>query len=203
MRLKPELSNLCWYALNYFIKKEINAVYVVPDHQWISLPVWLTSLLLVCGVRGQLDNRLKGSHCLWPLTPDHFPSSWTVGQLSISPLPVSVSWTILPVCFCLFMIYVTLFVLWMIISSRELVSQLFLCFHRQLARRTRMIDASCLVLQWFCATLNQSFIYLVAALLSALLKCGWRKHWMTSWSRVMYIYLIMTCLGKKLLPFIN
>lgn len=133
----------------------------------------------------------------------HQITSPPLGQLSISPLPVSVSWTILPVCFCLFMIYVTLFVLWMIISSRELVSQLFLCFHRQLARRTRMIDASCLVLQWFCATLNQSFIYLVAAVLSALLKCGWRKHWMTSWSRVMYIYLIMTCLGKKLLPFIN
>lgn len=41
------------YALNSFIKKEMDTVYVVPDHQRISLPGGLTSLLLVCGVRGQ------------------------------------------------------------------------------------------------------------------------------------------------------
>lgn len=52
-----------------------------------------------------------------------------------------------------------------VISSQELVSQLL----------TRMIDASSLLLQCFCATINQSFIYLVAAVLSALFKV-WLKE---------------------------
>lgn len=66
-----------------------------------------------------------------------------------------------------------------------------------------MIDVSSLVLLWFCASVNQSFIYLVAAVLSALLKCGSRNHWMTSGSCAMCIYLIMTRSGKKPFPFIN
>lgn len=101
--LKPESSIMCRYALNSFTKKEINAVYVCarsPADQSPSLADFFTACLW--GQRSTwgccMVTDWKGVTVWHQITS---PPLW-VGRLSISPLPVCSSRTVLPVFFCSF-----------------------------------------------------------------------------------------------------